>query len=435
MGLSSMDIAQNINEIQRINPVSESSYKRSVRVAGAVVLIVLFFLVSPPSHAQQDPPAPECCSRIFAAGLELGWAHAVALYSDRADNEIIDHLNLACRHIQGAHSACSRVNPAWSGYKFMIGEVWGLSGRLQKDPSRKTRKDISARIINMSKVYADSLRNQIIGGKKVHRDSCGANYFLLGFRLAYAHYAFQVAAEPDLPQKYVKRIRNNGLKRINWANRILESLARVRPVTGGCVELWREGFMKTTLKRMGNDKSLSNHQLASMTQSLWENTLTALNSGVPSLRINSCTRVTRSGVRSSAGTVLPHGPSLRGSGGPIRDYTNTSTHFSCKEKQNQEGKCCCYTGSHTYRFPKGHVKKVIARFDTGKKLNCRSTVKFEVHSGGKWVPVGIFHAVSSRGGNTNAPTDVSVSVGRIIAGFRLGDGCRCCIDSSEIWLR
>jgi hypothetical protein len=120
-----------------------------------------------------------------------------------------------------------------------------------------------------------------------------------------------------------------------------------------------------------------------------------------------------------------------GGAGPER---NRGTHFSCQERQNQEGKCCCFTGYHTYRFAERRVSSVAARFDTGKKFDCRSTVKFDVHSGGRWVTLQIFDAVSSRGGDTRAPNDVSVAVNRVIDGFRMGDDCRCCIDSSEIWL-
>ncbi len=124
-----------------------------------------------------------------------------------------------------------------------------------------------------------------------------------------------------------------------------------------------------------------------------------------------------------------------GDRGGEQDDRNRGTHFSCQEKQNQEGKCCCFTSSHTYLFTKGKVASVIALFDTGKKYNCRSTVTFDVHTKGRWVTLDTFDAVSSRGGDTKAPNKVTVSVNRVIDGFRLGDGCRCCIDHSEIWLR
>ena len=44
-------------------------------------------------------------------------------------------------------------------------------------------------------------------------------------------------------------------------------------------------------------------------------------------------------------------------------------------------------------------------------------------------------AVSSSGGSSRAPIDVDVSVNDTISGFRISDGCVCCIDFSEIFLR
>lgn len=111
------------------------------------------------------------------------------------------------------------------------------------------------------------------------------------------------------------------------------------------------------------------------------------------------------------------------------------SYFSCKNKENEEGGCCCFTASHTYMFNKRRVFDIIAIFDTGKKLDCRSTVKYEVHFDGKWEDVGRTQVVSSRGNETYAPNKVSIPINKVIDGFRLGDGCRCCIDFSEIWLQ
>lgn len=117
-----------------------------------------------------------------------------------------------------------------------------------------------------------------------------------------------------------------------------------------------------------------------------------------------------------------------------KDYRNTGFHLSCKEKHNDENGCCCFTGSHTYHFTKGKVGKIIVKFDTGRKLNCQSKVKFDAHSNGRWVTLSSMMTVSSKGNNTYAPRKISVDINGIIDGFRLGDGCKCCIDSSEIWL-
>ncbi|MGB5983912.1 MAG: hypothetical protein WBG37_01305 [Desulfobacterales bacterium] len=424
------------NLITRVGLFIGYHMKNGLSLSPLIVLCILIFITPLNSRAQQDPPAPQCCSRIFAAGLEMGWAQATALYSDVSDNEVIDHLNRAGGHIQGAYRACSAINPAWSGFRHMIDELLGLADRLRNNPIRETRTEISNRLDVLYKGYANTLKHQIVAGERVNTDTCGANYFELGHHLAWAHYTFQVAAQPGLPQKFAKDFRTFGLRRISGAKRTLSEMKQVKPVTGNCVQLWRDGFIDQTLNRMLNVKNLSTSQLVAMSQSCWEDTLEAMTDGIPRLRIDSCAIANgRRGQPGNNGGSGLNQPGTTGSGGGgIYDYRNRGTHFSCKDKQNQEGKCCCFTGSHTYRFPKGRVAEVITLFDTGKKHNCRSTVEFSVHTEGKWVTIATFDAVSSRGNDTYAPNKVSVKVNRVIDGFRLGDGCSCCIDSSEIWL-
>jgi len=118
--------------------------------------------------------------------------------------------------------------------------------------------------------------------------------------------------------------------------------------------------------------------------------------------------------------------------GPIgRVGQNT---FSCVNKDNQERACCCLKGAHTYRFAPRYVTNVLVRFDTGRGLNCRSLVKLEVDRGNGWEGVKTVRAVSSRGTNVNAPVNVWVPVNATIRGFRILDGCVCCVDYSEITL-
>ncbi len=108
--------------------------------------------------------------------------------------------------------------------------------------------------------------------------------------------------------------------------------------------------------------------------------------------------------------------------------------FSCVHNDNQERGCCCLKGAHTYLFAPRYVENVFVRFDTGRNLNCRSLVKLEVEREGGWETVMTFQAVSSKGKDEYAPVELRVSVGRTIRGFRISDGCVCCIDYSEITL-
>jgi len=108
--------------------------------------------------------------------------------------------------------------------------------------------------------------------------------------------------------------------------------------------------------------------------------------------------------------------------------------FSCTRNDNQERGCCCLKGAHTYLFSSRYVTNVLARFDTGRNLNCRSLVKLEIDRGSGWETVGTVQAVSSRGNSEKAPIDVLVPVNAAIRGFRISDRCVCCIDDSEITL-
>ncbi|MCD6476528.1 MAG: DNRLRE domain-containing protein, partial [Anaerolineaceae bacterium] len=112
----------------------------------------------------------------------------------------------------------------------------------------------------------------------------------------------------------------------------------------------------------------------------------------------------------------------------------TKSTFSCVNKDNEEKGCCCFKGTHTYRFSSRYVANVLARFDTGRRFNCRSTVSLDVDRGNVWETVKTVQANSSREGREVAPTDVLVPVNSAIEGFRISDGCVCCIDSSEITL-
>ena len=114
--------------------------------------------------------------------------------------------------------------------------------------------------------------------------------------------------------------------------------------------------------------------------------------------------------------------------------TGKKNTFSCINKDNEEKGCCCFLGAHTYRFAPQHVVSVLVRFDTGKRINCRSAVTLEVDRGNGWETVKIVQANSSRNGSELAPTEVLVPVNGTIEGFRVSDSCVCCIDSSEITL-
>ena len=105
-----------------------------------------------------------------------------------------------------------------------------------------------------------------------------------------------------------------------------------------------------------------------------------------------------------------------------------------KAKDNEGKGCCCFKGTHTYRFEPKDVGTASVTFDTGRRFNCKSTVAIDALVGANWVRLSAVEANSSSGGSEVAPRTVKVDVGQKISGLRVGDGCVCCIDGSSIRL-
>jgi len=112
---------------------------------------------------------------------------------------------------------------------------------------------------------------------------------------------------------------------------------------------------------------------------------------------------------------------------------SVSAHYVC-ETDVLEGKCGPYVGSHTYEFSSLYVEEVKALVDTGRGFGCRSTVTFSALTGGSWKVLKKIQANSSSNGNEFPSTEYGVPVNQAIEGFKISDGCACCIDKSEIWL-
>lgn len=112
--------------------------------------------------------------------------------------------------------------------------------------------------------------------------------------------------------------------------------------------------------------------------------------------------------------------------------TSAVTSLSCTNKDNEEKGCGPFYGTHTYLFGAQNVTSVVARFDTGRRFDCRSIVTFEVYRNGGWQTIKTLDAVSSSGNSEFAPIEVQLPVNDTISGFRISDGCVCCLDFSEI---
>jgi hypothetical protein len=109
--------------------------------------------------------------------------------------------------------------------------------------------------------------------------------------------------------------------------------------------------------------------------------------------------------------------------------------FSCADNDNEEGGCCCFRGAHTYLFEPRQVASVTATFDVGRGPTCESNVSVSVQTAPDvWETLGQYSVSSGRGGSDIAPNTRSVTVGTVITGVKIDDGCVCCIDDSSVEL-
>lgn len=119
---------------------------------------------------------------------------------------------------------------------------------------------------------------------------------------------------------------------------------------------------------------------------------------------------------------------------PNEPKTPRVTNLSCNAKDNVEKSCCCFLGSHTYQFEPQQVGTATVTFDTGRRFDCKSVVSIDALVGETWTTLQSVKANSSSGGSERAPRTLTVDVGKVIGGIRVGDGCVCCIDDSKVTL-
>lgn len=108
--------------------------------------------------------------------------------------------------------------------------------------------------------------------------------------------------------------------------------------------------------------------------------------------------------------------------------------LSCDAKDNEEKRCCCFQGSHTYAFSATYVRSMDVTFDTGRGPACQSQVLIQVDHGAGWVTLHAVTAFSGKNGREQNPITVSVPVNDTVQGLRISDGCQCCVDYSSVVL-
>ncbi len=404
------------------------------------VLIGILFLcaifLSSPVSGQQSVPSPNCCFFIWGAGCNLGWATSLMGYTKSrgrwvpADQSIVDFIVTGADCFRLAHRQCRHPYlEAFGGWEGIRGNLRNVASSLSRYPDSNNRNRLWKYLLETYKL-GNSLR-VAIADRKIVTDTCEEKYYKMGWLLAFTQQTLKIADESLRAGRsvWVDQVRD-AKRYMMITHKVFYSYSNLRPLTGNCLFIADLRARERLLKLKGLRTTPRN--LRTMIQ-----TVDWLQRNIQTRIRNDCTGTFQNGARPRAGTSRNVGRPGVGTGSrpQVSQPPRPNAHLSCKNKDNQEGGCCCFRGAHTYRFKSRYVSSILARFDTGKKLNCRSIVKLQINRGKGWETVRRVRAVSSHGQSTYAPIDVNVSVNGIISGFRISDGCACCIDFSEIFLR
>ncbi len=115
------------------------------------------------------------------------------------------------------------------------------------------------------------------------------------------------------------------------------------------------------------------------------------------------------------------------------DSPTVSSYSVCKTDIS-EGKCGPFAGSHTYEFSSTYVKDVKNTYRHGKRFKLQEHRNFFRVDRRVLEPIKEVQAKSSHNGEEFASAEYTVPINKTIEGFKIFDGCACCIDKSEIWL-
>ena len=186
--------------------------------------------------AQQDPPAPDCCLKIFYTGHHLGMA-AVLCSEGIIIDEFFDFMENARRFVQAANGSCSRINPAWPDWRQKSNELGQSIDWLRGSDDEQTIQKVAVYLNNARASWSDDLMVQIVNSRPVRASTCDAQYFNLGYDLAQAQ-GYSLLASSESTADDQRRVQivlaQQGRDR---ALADIDALGKTNSVTGGCAAL------------------------------------------------------------------------------------------------------------------------------------------------------------------------------------------------------
>lgn len=201
--------------------------------AGALIWALLALGSAVP---QQDPPAPDCCLKIFYTGYHLGMA-AVLCSQGFIIDEFFDFMGNVLRFVQASNGSCSRINPAWPDWREKSNELGQYIDWLRRSADDETIRKVAVYLNNARASWGDDLMVQIVDSRPMWASTCEAQYFQLGYDLAQAQGFNLLASSSGMNDTQ----RNSQIVRAQQArDRALiaaDNVVKIQPVTGRCASL------------------------------------------------------------------------------------------------------------------------------------------------------------------------------------------------------
>ncbi len=180
---------------------------------------------------------------IYEAASRLGWAAALAEFTDgTADPIIADHLRAASNHALAVNRNAFGPFRPWPDFQQITfrHEEWARHVAEGSRTSRDYfRKGLSDTLLGHGQSLARALAYQA-AGQLEQRENCDSYYFRIGYHLAYAAQALNLAAEGkanNVSELWIRRVINRGHSSAQSAANYIQELRQVRPATGYCIDL------------------------------------------------------------------------------------------------------------------------------------------------------------------------------------------------------
>ena len=179
----------------------------------------------------------------FEAASRLGWAEALALYTNgQADVEISQHLYAAGEHIKKINQNSFGPHKALQDWKQRQAKLISLAQKItQQNMERRNshRKGLPNAIKSEARSLLKALSYQGAGSVE-QMENCDSHYFRIGYHTAYAAQALAAAeagAEAGGSQAWIRKVTGRANSHAAAARGALQDLRKMGVASGACVDM------------------------------------------------------------------------------------------------------------------------------------------------------------------------------------------------------